>query len=101
MYKSDLLRNMGKRDQTIFNLQTTTNNRLERRLRSSPAGLSPISTSWTTWWKNMVKIMMTMIKYDYLPIPTYFLHNITDNVQEPKVHDDIPAGLHILNHVYR
>ena len=97
----DLLRNMGKRDQTIFNLQTTTNYRLERRLRSSPAGLSPTSTSLTTWRKNMVKIMMTMIKYDYLPIPTYFLHNITDNVQEPKVPDDIPAGLHILNHVYR
>ena len=49
----------------------------------------------------MVKLMMTIIKYDDLPIPTYFLHNIIDNFQEPKVPDDIPAGLHILNHVYR
>ena len=31
----------------------------------------------------------------------YFLDNMTDNLPEPKLHKDIPAGLHMMNHVYR
>ena len=31
----------------------------------------------------------------------YFLDNMTDNLPEPKLHKDVPAGLHMMNHVYR
>ena len=31
----------------------------------------------------------------------YFLDNMTDNLPQPNLHKDVPAGLHIMNHVYR
>ena len=31
----------------------------------------------------------------------YFLDNMTDNHPEPNLHKDVPARLHIMNHIYR
>ena len=31
----------------------------------------------------------------------YFLDNMTDNLPEPNLHKDVPAQLHMMNHVYR
>ena len=31
----------------------------------------------------------------------YFLDNMTDNLPEPNLHKDVPAALHMMNHVYR
>ena len=31
----------------------------------------------------------------------YFLDNMTDNLPEPNLHKEVPATLHMMNHIYR
>ena len=55
-----------------------------------------------SWAEMMEEAEPDAIKYSGFTFTNiYFLDNMTENLPQPNLHKDVPAGLHIMNHVYR